>query len=71
MRWSPEQLAQLTQEHLRLGGRSGEHWPEVKLAPATVLAVMRTVPDGAGCAGYLAALRRTPPVPWYKRWAPR
>ena len=69
MRWSSEQRDQLTQEYARIDNGAGEPWPYVTLPPATVLSVLQTVPDGAGCAGYVEALRRVPPVPWYKRWS--
>lgn len=60
MDWSDEQRAELARQYLRIGYRPGERWaaPPEDLRPEQLLALLRTVPDGAGREGWLAALAR-------------
>jgi hypothetical protein len=60
MDWSAEQKAELTRQYIRIGYRPGEQWaaPPEELSPEQLLALMRTIPDGAGHAGWLVALSR-------------
>ncbi len=59
MDWTDEQRAELARQYARIGYRPGERWaaPPPELTPEQLLALMRTIPDGAGHAGWLAALR--------------
>jgi hypothetical protein len=61
MEWTVEQQAELARQYGRIGYRPGELWaaPPAELGPEQLLALMRTIPDGAGHAGWLAALRGT------------
>ncbi len=63
MEWTPEQRAELTRQYARIGFLKGDRWaaPPPQLTPDQLLALMRTIPDGAGSAGWLAALRATAP----------
>ena len=60
MDWSAEQKAELARHYSRIGYRPGELWaaPPEELSPEQLLALLRTIPDGAGLAGWLAALGR-------------
>ena len=60
MDWTAEQRAELARQYARIGYRTGERWaaPPEGLDAEQLLALMRTIPDGAGHAGWLAALRR-------------
>ena len=60
MMWTKEQRAQLALEYTRIGYQPGELWPAPPehLTPDDLLALFRTIPDGAGRDGYLAALRQ-------------
>jgi hypothetical protein len=59
MDWTAEQRSELARQYARIGYRPGERWaaPPPELTPERLLALMRTIPDGAGHAGWLAALR--------------
>ena len=61
MDWTAEQRAELARQYARIGYRQGELWaaPPPELTPAQLLALMRTIPDGAGHPGWLAALQGT------------
>ena len=61
MQWTQAQSEALAREYARVGYRTGELWPypaDPPLAPDDFLALLRTIPKGAGLAGYLDALRR-------------
>jgi hypothetical protein len=59
MDWTLEQRAELAEQYARIGFLKGERWaaPPPDLTPEKLLALMRTIPDGAGHSGWLAALR--------------
>jgi hypothetical protein len=59
MDWTAEEKTELAREYARIGYHAGERWaaPPPELGPKQLLALMRTIPDGAGHAGWLAALR--------------
>jgi hypothetical protein len=59
MDWSAKQRAELAHEYERIGYRPGERWaaPPEELGPEDLLALMRTIPDGAGQGGWMGALR--------------
>jgi hypothetical protein len=59
MDWTAGQKAELAREYTRIGYRPGERWaaPPPELGPEQLLALMHTIPDGAGHAGWMAALR--------------
>ena len=61
MDWTPQQRDELKRQYARIGYRDGERWaaPPPELSPEDLLALMRTIPDGTGHAGWLAALRGT------------
>jgi hypothetical protein len=61
MDWTAEQKAELAQQYVRIGHKPGERWaaPPPELSPDELLALLRKIPDGAGHAGWLAALRGT------------
>jgi hypothetical protein len=63
MGWTTDQQAELAQQYARIGFRKGERWaaPPPELTPEQLLGLMRTIPDGAGHAGWLAALRANAP----------
>jgi catechol 2,3-dioxygenase-like lactoylglutathione lyase family enzyme len=52
------QRAELARHYARIGYVEGELWPAPpgNLEPADVIALLKTVPDGAGREGYIAAL---------------
>ena len=58
MDWTDSQRAELTRHYTRIGYVEGELWPAppANLEPADVIALVKTIPDGAGRAGYVAAL---------------
>jgi hypothetical protein len=60
MDWTPAQRDELARENARIGIRKGERMPypdDERLAePTRFLALLKTIPDGAGVPGYLAAL---------------
>lgn len=58
MNWTEEQRAELAREYTRIGYVPGERWPAppAELTPEQLLALFRCIPDGAGSAGYTAAL---------------
>ena len=62
MDWTPGQRDELARENARIGIGKGELIPypaDPGLAePARFLALLRAIPDAAGLAGYLAALRQ-------------
>lgn len=59
MDWTAEQRAELARQYARIGFAAGERWaaPPPDLTPDQLLALMRSIPDGAGHSGWLAALR--------------
>lgn len=61
MMWTAEQQAELARQYARIGYHPGERWaaPPPELGPEQLLALMRTIPDGAGHVGWMAALRGT------------
>ena len=58
MQWSEQERAELAREYARVGWVEGERWPAPPdhLRPSELLALFRRIPDGAGRAGYMAAL---------------
>ena len=58
MTWSERQRAELAEQYRRVGYIEGERWPAPppELTPEELLALFRAIPDGAGRAGYMAAL---------------
>ncbi len=62
MEWTQEQRSSLEHEYTRIGYKRGELWPAPPehLSPTDLLALFRTIPDGAGLAGYVTALNRLP-----------
>lgn len=58
MGWTEQQQRELAQEYARIGYVAGERWPAppAELTPDALLALFRRIPDGAGRAGYMAAL---------------
>jgi catechol 2,3-dioxygenase-like lactoylglutathione lyase family enzyme len=58
MQWTESQRAELARHYSRIGYVQGELWPTPadSLDPAEVIALLKTIPDGAGRAGYIAAL---------------
>ena len=58
MIWTEQQLAELARQNSRIGFVPGELLPAPPeyLTPDDVLALFRTIPDGAGRAGYFRAL---------------
>ena len=59
--WTAEQRDELGQQYARIGYKTGGRWaaPPPSLSPEQLLALLRSIPDGAGHAGWLAALRGT------------
>jgi catechol 2,3-dioxygenase-like lactoylglutathione lyase family enzyme len=53
------QRADLARHYARIGYVQGESWPAPpdNLEPADVIALLKTIPDGAGREGYIAALK--------------
>jgi catechol 2,3-dioxygenase-like lactoylglutathione lyase family enzyme len=58
MPWTDSQRAELARHYGRIGYQQGELWPALpdNLDPADVIALLKTIPDGAGREGYIAAL---------------
>jgi hypothetical protein len=58
MTWTDQQLAEMERQYDRVGYVKGERWPAPPdhLSPDDLLALFRTLPDGAGRAGYMKAL---------------
>jgi predicted enzyme related to lactoylglutathione lyase len=58
MNWTDSQRADLARHYARIGYVEGELWPapSPNLEPADVIALLKTIPDGAGREGYIAAL---------------
>jgi catechol 2,3-dioxygenase-like lactoylglutathione lyase family enzyme len=58
MNWTDSQRADLARHYARIGYVEGELWPAPppNMEPADVIALLKTIPDGAGRAGYVAAL---------------
>jgi hypothetical protein len=61
--WTEQQRAELAREYARIGYVAGERWPAppAELVPEQLLALLRRVPDGAGRAGWVAALGNASP----------
>jgi hypothetical protein len=61
MAWTEAQRAELAREYSRIGYVAGERWPAPPdtVTPEQILAMFRRIPDGAGRAGYMAALAQT------------
>lgn len=59
MTWTQEQTAMLEREYARIGGAEAP-WPHPhpEPSPEEFLALLQSVPTGAGLPGYLDALRR-------------
>ena len=59
MNWTDSQRAELARHYNRIGYVQGDLWPAppATLEPAEVIAILKTVPDGAGREGYIAALK--------------
>ena len=59
MHWTDSQRAELARHYARIGYVQGELWPTSPdtLEPADVIALLKAIPDGAGLAGYIAALK--------------
>ena len=61
------QRAELARHYNRIGYVQGELWPAppANLEPADVIALLKSIPDGAGREGYMAALKSGgKPVPF-------
>ncbi|HJP59418.1 MAG TPA: hypothetical protein VJ865_05450 [Gemmatimonadaceae bacterium] len=62
MVWTTEQGQALRRENARIGFRADDLLPAPGhpdlTKPAEYLALLQSIPDGAGVAGYVAALRR-------------
>ena len=58
MDWTEQQRTELARAYARIGYVAGERWPAPppELTPAQLLELFRRIPDGAGRAGYTAAL---------------
>jgi hypothetical protein len=58
MHWTDGQRADLARHFARIGYAQGELWPPppASLEPADVIALLKTIPDGAGRDAYIAAL---------------
>ena len=58
MEWSAQARAELAEQYRRIGFVEGERWPAPppELTPEDLLALFRSIPDGAGRAGYMTAL---------------
>lgn len=58
MHWTDSQRAELARHYARIGYVQGELWPAApaNLEPAEVIALLKTISDGAGREGYVAAL---------------
>jgi catechol 2,3-dioxygenase-like lactoylglutathione lyase family enzyme len=59
MQWTDSQRAELARHYTRIGYMQGDLWPAApdNLEPADVIALLKTIPDGAGREGYIAALK--------------
>ena len=59
--WSEEQRSEIAREYQRIGIRAGECLPApVFDDPEKILNLLRSIPDGAGAAGYVKALAEFP-----------
>jgi len=60
MHWTDQQIEQARREYARIGINDGELLPTPRrtLTPDEFLDMMATIPDGAGLAGWHAALRK-------------
>ena len=60
MQWTDSQRAEMARHYARIGYVQGELWPPPpdNLEPADVIALLKTIPDGAGREGYIAGLAR-------------
>jgi len=58
MHWTDSQRGEVTRHYTRVGYVQGELWPQPpdNLEPADLIALLKTIPDGAGREGYIAAL---------------
>jgi catechol 2,3-dioxygenase-like lactoylglutathione lyase family enzyme len=58
MPWTDSQRAELARHYGRIGYQQGELWPAPpdNLDPADVIALLKTIANGAGREGYIAAL---------------
>jgi hypothetical protein len=58
MGWTQQQRNELAREYARIGYKPGELWPAPPdhLTSDQLLALFRSIPDGAGREGYMAAL---------------
>jgi hypothetical protein len=60
--WSEAQRAEVAREYQRIGIRAGERLPAPAFDdPVLILALLGQIPDGAGAAGYVKALREFKP----------
>ena len=59
MTWTDARKEELRREYSRIGYADGERWPfpDPEPTPEQYLALLRSVLDGSGLAGYLEALR--------------
>jgi hypothetical protein len=64
MEWNEQQRAELAHQYARIGYMPGELWPTPaqERTPEHLLALFRSIPDGAGVAGYIAALADAAPL---------
>jgi hypothetical protein len=60
--WNEQQRAELARQYARIGYVPGELWPtpSQERTPDQLLELFRRIPDGAGPAGYIAALADAP-----------
>ena len=58
MHFTDSQRGEVTRHYTRIGYVQGELWPQPpdSLEPADFIALLKTIPDGAGRAAYIAAL---------------
>jgi len=58
MHFTDSQRGEVTRHYTRIGYVQGESWPQPpdNLEPADLIALLKTIPDGAGREGYIAAL---------------
>ena len=56
--WTDSQRGELVRQYNRIGYAEGELWPAPpdNLEPADVIALLKTIPNGVGRGGYIAAL---------------
>jgi hypothetical protein len=62
--WTADQKAELARQYARIGFLKGQRWeaPPPHLTPEQLLAILQSIPDGAGLTGWQAALRAIPPT---------